>query len=168
MTEWRSIPGWPEYEVSDAGRVRRIVPGRRGSPAGELKPTLFKCGYFVVTLCALPRIRKRYVHELVCESFHGPKPSPRHEVGHRDGVYTNNVKDNVRWVTRKENCDDSDRHGTRLRGDRQNGAKLTAEDVRAIRQRLDCEQQKIIAEAYGVSPSTIQHIAAGNTWRHVL
>jgi hypothetical protein len=30
--EWRSVPGYPAYEVSDQGRVRRVTRGRATRP----------------------------------------------------------------------------------------------------------------------------------------
>ncbi len=46
--------------------------------------------------------------------------------------------------------------------------KLTDARVREIRRRLQTtEMKKDIAKAFGVSPSTITHIAKGKTWRSV-
>ena len=48
-----------------------------------------------------------------------------------------------------------------------NGA-LSPSDVRAIRVRLAAgERQRVLAEEYGVSQTTISVIATGQTWRHL-
>lgn len=65
----------------------------------------------MVTLTNKPRQKTYYIHGLVARAFHGPPPSPYHEVGHRDGDSFNNHVSNLRWVTRLENADDKRRHG---------------------------------------------------------
>ena len=48
--------------------------------------------------------RKTYrVHQLVCEAFHGPRPSPSHIVLHLNEEASDNRPENLRWGTRKEN-----------------------------------------------------------------
>jgi hypothetical protein len=47
-------------------------------------------------------------------------------------------------------------------------AKLDDEKVREIRRRLDGGERKTdLANAFGISPSTMTALAAGRTWRHV-
>ncbi|WP_449411892.1 HNH endonuclease signature motif containing protein [Methylobacterium komagatae] len=46
---------------------------------------------------------RRLVHRLVCEAFHGPAPTPEHQVAHADGTRWNARADNLRWATRTEN-----------------------------------------------------------------
>lgn len=43
------------------------------------------------------------VHRVVCTAFHGPCPSDKHEVGHKDDDRANNKPSNLYWTTRKEN-----------------------------------------------------------------
>lgn len=43
------------------------------------------------------------VHKLVCEAFHGPKPSENAVCMHLDETRTNNTPSNLRWGTQKEN-----------------------------------------------------------------
>lgn len=60
------------------------------------------------------------------------------------------------------------REGTVPRGDRHHNAKLTAADVRIIRDRLaGGVTQSTLAEAYGVDQTTISHILHGKVWNHV-
>ena len=168
MMEWRTIRGWPRHQVSDNGQVRIARQALRGRRPGIVNPWVAKVGYLMVNLYDGGKRKKAYVHQLVCGAFHGPAPSPKHEVGHRDGARTNNRVDNLRWVTRIENCDDSAIHGTRLRGEHQNGAKLTAATVLEIRRLAAAGvMQKDIAARFGVSASAIWHVIRRNTWAHV-
>jgi hypothetical protein len=69
--------------------------------------------------------------------------------------------------TIKDNRDDMLRKGrdNPPRGERSAGAKLTAEDVIAIRK--DTRSQRDIGRAYGVAASTIGSIRQGVNWAHI-
>lgn len=43
------------------------------------------------------------VHQVVCEAFHGPRPSANSVVIHIDEDGLNNRPENLRWGTQKEN-----------------------------------------------------------------
>lgn len=168
MTEQRPIPGYLRYAARADGQIIRLVRGPRGHAPGPVCQWLAKVGYLMVTLREAGVRRKEYVHRLVCLAFHGPAPSAQHEVAHRDGTRTNNAEDNLRWATRQENCADAAAHGTRLRGERQNGARLTADAVREIRSMAkDGMLHKDIAARFGVHKGNVGHIVRRDTWKHV-
>ena len=59
-------------------------------------------------------------------------------------------------------------YASRARGEAQHSAKLTADDVRAIRAAADAgESFRSIAERYPVSSVQIRHIARRTSWKHV-
>lgn len=80
--EWRDIRGWEhQYQVSDQGRVRSKdiekvdKLGRPWRKEGKIhgihtKPN----GYVYVNLKSSPKMQRRYVHQLVLETFIGPRP----------------------------------------------------------------------------------------------
>lgn len=72
----------------------------------------------------------------------------------------------LRWDTRKGNMADGLTHGTRLLGERVTGAKLTAEQVIAIRSQPTRSQSELASE-YGVQQSSISHIRNRKRWRHI-
>lgn len=123
---WQPVNGHVGFEVSNAGNVRR-------AGCSPKKLTIDAAGYLRVGLWDGERTLVRLVHQLVCEAFHGPAPSPAHEVAHRDGVKSNCREDNLRWATRAENNADKYAHGTHLQGDACPWAKLTRADVEEIR-----------------------------------
>ncbi len=97
--EWRRIEGF-DYEVSDAGRVRRT-----GS-AGCLAP--YKVhkrngAYLCVDLYRWGRRHHRFVHRLVAAAFLPPPRWDRCEVNHMDANAENNEAGNLEWCTRAEN-----------------------------------------------------------------
>lgn len=86
---WKPIMG---LEVSSTGRVRK---------GGKiLKQHKNNWGYCYVWAGLGISVS---VHSLVCEAFHGPKPTSKHEVNHDNGHKNDNWFENVGWSTRSEN-----------------------------------------------------------------
>jgi hypothetical protein len=166
--EWRPVVGYEGfYEVSDAGRVRRIK-GYNSVKAGTLLSGSISDGYRRVILGKDGKHRKHFVHDLVCEAFYGPRPSPRHEAAHWDNCRTNNSLGNLRWATRESNKADMLRHGTRLRGDSSPVAKLTEGSIAAIfRLRNQGMPQTEIAGLFHVTQANISCVLTRKTWKHV-
>lgn len=106
---------------------------------------------------------------LVCEAFHGARPSPQHEVAHGDGTRSNNAAYNLRWATKIENAADRVIHGTQQRGETAPISKLTDEDVRAIRRLHHGRYGDGIrlARQFGVSNTQITNIIKNRQWGHV-
>lgn len=162
--EWRDIPGMPDYQVSDRGRMRSL----KRQTTGRILQNGHSRGYCQVNLNG----RTMKVHQLVLTTFVGPKP-PNGECRHLDGDRSNNCLANLRWGTKTENMADAVRHGrlpaTRNmpRGEMNPSAKLTAEDVLTIRQQWPRLSVLVLSRQYGVGKSTIQHIVRRETWRHI-
>ena len=159
--EWRPIPTAPGYEVSNLGRVRRI---------SILAGTAMRRGYPAVNLSLGRRGQSwmRQVHTLVAEAFLGPRPSPAHVVSHLDGNPANPSVTNLTYETQKENLARRKQHGTDPVGDRNPSAKLTTEDVLAIREDYDNGAgPREIAARYGVDRSTVHEIVRRTSWTHL-
>lgn len=180
--QWRVIADFPNYAVNDQGRVCRIVPSRRNHAPRILAPWVGNHGYETVCLFRDGVGRRRLIHRLVCEAFHGPPPTPAHQAAHGDGTRRNNRADNLRWATRSENMEDARRHGVLAvgvrhgrttspektpRGERHGRAKLTEVQVVAIRAAPRSPGSgRALAALYGVSPAAISFIRSGKTWAH--
>lgn len=158
---WRALERFPRIEISSEGRVRLVKSGH-GFRAGHILRTRPNSqGY--------PRIRQRIdgknkevlVHILVCEAFHGPKPTPRHECAHNNGNPLDCSASNLRWATHRENEADKIRHGTANRGERASTAKYSTEVIRAVRN--STERQCDIARRYGMSAAHVCMIKSGQT-----
>lgn len=52
-----------------------------------------------------------------------------------------------------------------VRGERHHAARLTADDVRAIR--ASTESGRAVAQRYGITFGQVSHIRTGRKWRHV-
>lgn len=165
--DWRDIADFPEYEVSASGLVRRRPRSANWRIARPLKPAVSH-GYEFVTLRRDGRSYTKRVHVLVCTTFNGDRPSPRHQVAHNNGIKADNRAVNLRWATAEENQADRLAHGTDIRGEDVRGAKVTAVDVPKIRSLLEQHVPcGVIASAWNVDATTIHYIKQNKTWRHV-
>lgn len=177
-TELRPIPKCPGYfagsdgsiwstwkfkGVGYAGKCHQVmtdVPQRKLKP--DLRKTDNRARYTVKT--ASGRYRRAYGSHFILEAFIGPRPRGM-EACHKDGDCTNDSVGNLRWGTTVSNKDDMVGHGTRLRGEQINTAKITEDDVREIRK--TGKPLKPLAEKFGVSETMISLILKRKAWKHV-
>lgn len=181
MTEWRTIPSYPEYEASDEGQVRRRFSRRfKTQVFAPLSTHVRDDGYVALGLWVSTRSRTTCLHPLVCEAFHGPRPSPKHDAAHWDGDKLNNVPDNLRWATRADNEEDKKRHGRSNRGGERSGsAKMTPEQVQRLREvwptlprstggaKLTKGAADSLAMEFGVTRSALYQAVHGIRWSHI-
>ena len=100
------------YEVSNLGRVRANLWARRRRviPGWVLSQKKRRDGYLEVRLVHVAWARVCIsVHRLVAEAFIGERPDGYH-VNHIDGVRTNNMVDNLEFLSCRENI----RHAARV------------------------------------------------------
>lgn len=159
--EWKEIN--PDYIVSSEGQVL----SRKWGKLRPVKPCKSGAGYAAVLIYTAGARRLRTIHTLVAEAFLGPKPTPRHEVNHKNGVKTDNRDRNLEWVTSSVNQYHrySVLGNVGPRGQRAGSSRLTETEVREIRARRENgEKLKSLAPMFGVSFQTISEIATRKTW----
>ena len=172
-TEWRCIPGFSRYSVSDDGRVRRDVRLHH-SPPGPVKVSPHRCvkngaGYMRASLTS---DEGKYcgvrVHKLVALAFIGPCQAGN-VVRHRDGDWRNNRRQNLRYGTPTDNVRDSIEHGTQVRGSRQGLSRLSEMEVRRFKLGVvsGCTNVAGLAREFGIGKRTAHDIVTGRTWQHV-
>lgn len=161
----KAIDGFPDYYVTDDGRVFSEKYGDRR----EMKPHgASKMGYLCVGLRVSGRPVYRYIHRLVAEAFLPPRLLHQTEIRHIDGDHMNNTATNLAWGTSTENAADRARHGTQVRGERHGSAKLSDSKVTEIKQALvDGESHDALGRRYGVAQGQIGLISSELTWKHV-
>lgn len=100
---WKEVSGYPNYQVSNLGSVRRNKNGK----VRILKPQLTEKGYARVTLRNTSRKGKhKKIHRLVGEAFlTSPINLGQNHINHKDGIKLNNRVDNLEWATIQENMD---------------------------------------------------------------
>ena len=146
---FKSIPGYPNYEISEEGVVRNI------NRQSVLKPqTVAK--YRAVQL---GKGNSRYIHDLVMLTFVGPKQADC--VRHLDGDGSNNCLSNLEYGSYCQNSDDRQRHGTW-------GWKLTDRHIRAIRGLASCGfTYRRLSAIFGVNRNHISQIVRRLRWAHI-
>lgn len=173
--QWRRLPRFPDYEVSEFGDVRRIrnaPPSYAGRILSGSKDALGRRSVHLRD--AHGNDLSILVHRLVAAAFLGSCP---HTVRtkdsllccHRDGDYQNNHYTNLYYGTQKQNMADRERHGNTPRGEKHGRAKLKAHQVIEIRRKYARGRCTMVglAHDYGVSDSLIDMIVAGQCWRSV-
>lgn len=166
---WKAVPEFPDYEVSDHGRVRSWRPLRNGS-AAPLEPRVLKLDesqrYLAVKLCAPgQRPLKKVVHRLVLEVFVGP-PGPGMQALHGPGGKRDNRLANLRRGTSKENGEDKVRFGESARGERNANSKMDEHIVRFARSSgLGCAA---VARMCRVSKQSARDMLNRKTWKWVV
>lgn len=99
--EWRPLD-CGNYAVSNAGRVKRLTPGRRTEPGRLMCAGIAKNGYPTVSLTRAGKVSRVYVHHLVAAAFLGPRP-PGSVINHKDGDKTNGRDANLEYVSQQGN-----------------------------------------------------------------
>ena len=96
MVEWRNVDGFSDYLVSENGEVKNKTTGQ------ILKQTITQKGYAVVGLVNGGKHKNVRVHRIVAMAFVA-NPRNKPQVNHKDGNKLNNKRENLEWVTGKEN-----------------------------------------------------------------
>jgi hypothetical protein len=157
---WMPIPRWENYEVSNAGHVRRIDSGK------VLTQFVTYNGYFSLRLSRNGKGKTFYVHRLVLLAFVG-SPSAGQQTRHLDGDRLNNDLGNLCYGTAKENADDKKRHGTLLIGDAHGMATISDYEAVAAIHRAKETSLKKEALLLGLAPSTLSMIRRGVNRPHL-
>jgi len=171
--EWREIAGYPDYMVSNLGRVYSLPRscrnhngdnGRRACGGlilrGSTKKENGRIERVTVQLFRDEKKIQRPIHHLVLEAFVGKRPSGL-EGCHNDGDPTNNRLDNLRWDSHVSNIMDCVKHGTHTtpwpRGEKHPRAKLTNDQVKKIREVYTGVRGHAtdLAKEYGVARQSI-------------
>lgn len=95
--KWKIILDFPNYRISNQGRVHNIKTNR------ILQPSL-NCGYYKVRLSQNGNIKDFLIHHLVFKYFIEENYSKDKVIDHIDGNKLNNNVNNLRLLSRKENA----------------------------------------------------------------
>lgn len=151
--EWRPIPGFAGYEVSNHAAIRN----KRGN---VLRASLNMWGYRVLS----PRAdvggpKQLFVHRAVALAF-VPLVDGKTFVNHINGDKADNRPENLEWVNRHDNMVHAMEGGKAHAASNPNrGWKLSAEDVATIRRRYaEGETCRILSEEYKVNYTYLRRL----------
>jgi hypothetical protein len=164
--EWRDIPGFRGYQVSDDGQVKSLP--RKWRKNERVLKSSNSNGYRTVTLSRDKQATVFLVHRAVLLAFVGP-PLPGQEACHTDGNPSNNHLSNLRWGTHRQNMADNLVNGTRAMGELIAQHRLTSTQVIEMRllRRMKAATNKEIGVAFGISQVGTCLIMTGKQWKHI-
>jgi hypothetical protein len=163
------IPSFPNYEVSDCGRVFSLNYNGTGKRKEMAQLKNKADGRLCCCMRSNGKTFNKKVHQLVLEAFVGPRPAGM-VACHNDGNHLNNNLSNLRWDTKKANQGDSIQHATFAQGSKQGSSKITETDamqIRALYETGSCTLQQL-ANQFGLTKQTVWSLVKGKTWKHIL
>jgi len=164
VEQWKPIPDFPGYDVSDCGRIRSYYERNvTGWCIADVPQRILKGGIdrypFVCIRDAGGASQVKTVHSLVMLAFVGLCPDGL-EICHNDGDHQNNSLTNLRYDTHVSNMQDACEHGVMN--------SLSAQDILDIRnRRINGATYTDMARDYQVAISTISAICQGNSYRYI-
>lgn len=102
---WKDIPGFPEYQISNLGRVMSFK-NQYGHGPRIIYGETTRSGYIQVSM----NKERRKVHRLVALAFI-PNPQGLPQINHKNEIKTDNRAENLEWCTAKYNVN----YGTGIR-----------------------------------------------------
>lgn len=172
--EWKTIPGFEDYAVSNRGNVKRITASLGTAVGHIINQNTLRAGYRIVRLYKGKNKwpTPLYVHRLVLIAFTGNPPNGRGQCNHKNGDKLDNRLENLEWVSASENGKHAvyvlgKNRGERIasRGLRNGRAILTENDVFAVRRDLENGVRQIdVAHKYGIAQVTVSAIKRRVIW----
>lgn len=148
---WKDITGFPGYQVSNRGQIRgfRDFHGNITNNFRILNPRINKDGYYELTIYTSDhkKVTKR-IHRLVANAFLGEHSDL--VVNHIDGIKTNNVVENLEFVTAERNSTLASQMGL-----------YKTRAVRIVETGEEFDSIKSCAAAINGHPSDINHAISG-------
>ena len=117
---WKNIEGYPNYQVSNMGRIKRLSTGYYRRTEKILKPQLQNNGYLHIKLSQKDKTKCILVHRLVAQVFI-PNPNNKPQENHINEDKTNNRVENLEWCDRKYNINYGNGISKRVKTNKENG-----------------------------------------------
>jgi len=180
MEEFLTIPSFPDYLVSNFGRVKtkgrpiryvHAVTGKehfRNTNERFLKVHFNKLtGYKFYQLYKDKKMVNKSIHQLVADAFIKRKDG-LNIINHIDGNKHNNCVENLEWCTNEYNHEHATKTGLKAKGSQIGTSKLNEYTVHAIKYFLDKGfSHRELSTAFKISRPTISLIKENKTWKHV-
>lgn len=168
MEEWKSVPGYENYQISNTGKIQRWKVTKKQWK--DIKPTTCKNNkYLMFTVSRNGNAVKLYLHRVLCALF-VPNDNPKEKVDvcFKDGNTANTSIENLYWSNQKERMGRRKAEG-KYDENACGNAKLSKLDVMTIRwmKYHKAMSYRELAEYYGVHPWTIYACVKGLTWKNI-
>ena len=100
--EWKIIEKYPNYMISNLGRIKSLNYHRTGKEQ-ILKQNINGRGYNYVNISCKGKYKNIFIHREVAKAFLHNDKIENTDVNHIDGNKQNNCVNNLEWCTRSEN-----------------------------------------------------------------
>lgn len=149
------------YYVTDSGDVY----SKKGK---KLVPVLNHRGYYTVKIFyEVGKYKTKFIHRLVAEAFI-ENPNNLETVNHKNGIKTDNSKDNLEWMSRLDNTKHAAEVLQAQKGDR--ATNLTIDSLVAIEVCKLLEKDMLnmdIADLLGIPRNIVRDIRTRKSWTHL-
>jgi hypothetical protein len=169
--EWRDVPNFEGYQVSNLGKIRgidRLCGNRPGVIKGKiLKPFRNKRGYLEVNLYNNSKSTAKIIHRLVAKAFIS-NDFNKPQVNHIDGNKLNNEVSNLEWMSNSENQLHAYSLGLQpsRAGENNVKAKITDKSVTELKVLYNSGKTIVdISNIMNINVSIIRNIIYGRTWK---
>src|SRR5699024_3243872 len=180
MEVFKEMFGYPDYEISNYGRVItksrnvRYTHAVTGKEHFRTTKNRFlklyhnnRTGYKFIQPRLNGKPSNENIHRLVALTFID-NPDGLKFVNHKDGNKHNNCVDNLEWCTNEYNHKHATMTGLKAKGVEVGTSKLNDNSVHAIKYFLEKGlSNSELAKAFNVSRGTIYLISKGETWKHI-
>jgi len=153
---WKDIKGYEgNYKISNFGRIESVRYGR------ILKQTVNHKGYKYVSISYNKKVSTYRVHRLVAIAFIDNKEN-KPQVNHINGIKTDNITDNLEWMTSEENV----KHAVRCGLIKSELSSIEVISIRALHKECGYTKQRL-SDMFRVSSNTIRSIIDFKTWKYI-
>lgn len=161
--EWKQVPGYPDYDVSNTGKIYSKRKQKIMSPKTD------RYGYKCLALIDRDKIKKYFTaHRLVANTFI-PNPKNKPQVNHINFDRADNRVENLEWSTAKENIHHTHNHNRNadIKGEKNPMAKQHPYEVWLIKYAYECVSSYKLSKILGINDETIRCIRNGSSWSDI-